>query len=740
MHQPKRVPRSFFTTEFRGGARAAKARFQNLLRPGKKKRGLPALAVLLAAVLFSAAFVSCSPQRAAGQAVLTMDTQYYDILGNVLEIPLIQGDDSQEAQAINQEVLALKTQFQRGLEDVYGHVYSELMAYPVTTDRYLNLILYDPVVNSSGNDGEVYGWVYDRQAHRQVTQEDALTLAGTSLEELRASVEDLLAAEDPARELEEFQISGFRIDPEGEVLFYLQADVADLYVPGQWDLDGWRRLYLWSAGTLTRFDGSGQDSDGSYIRVPLIPAEEVDETQLPLWCRWYYSDDHQPQGGFTVPAPPEGQGLYDWILSYLLAQAVNQEEEEAVVDQDLLYRSALSGDRTLGVIRYSASAHAGGFGNLILGVFDNQTAQLLTRYDLRGDDGQLSAWTDEAEQVEYILCTNTSTYQGVDGCTAAFFSFDGQELTQITQLPQAAYQSGVPLPEGAETMLDPSQNSAFWEDHRAAHSLSGISLYRRNPDWDHNRPADTAQWIYQCYIPLSEAAPSAAVMDAARQHFDGVFYRMGEFPTASANYPITSCVQILDYQDPTYPNALVYQVILGNWEGDWMQRMLLFDENYRYLGARSGSDFSLLVGGDHSPYHLGREELALLGTPVSTNLIEHPDGLWYYSEWFTPSGTSCTYLYDPTSGVYRLININISREDVTTPRHIHVGSTVADVIAAYPETDVEFTPQTYRLTYREPLGGCCLDFYFTPNSGEEEPREATLNRTIASITLSVPTW
>jgi hypothetical protein len=737
MRQPKHVPRSFFTTEFRGGARATKARFQNLLRPGKKRRGILALVILLTAVLFSAAFVSCTPQKAAGQAVLAMDTQYYDILGNVLEIPLIQGDDSPEAQAINREVLAIKAQFQQGLEDVYEHINSELMAYPTTTERYLNLTLYDPVVNSSGNDGEIHSWVYDKQEGRQVTQEDALALAQISQEELRTGVEELLTGEDPARTLEEFQISGFRIGPEGEVLFYLQADVADLYIPGQWDLDGWRRLYLWSEGALTRFDGSARDSDGNYVRAPLLSAELVDETELPLWCRWYYSDSHQPQGGFTVPAPPEGQGLYDWTLSYLLMQTVPEADREAG-SEVLLHRSILGGDRTMGVVRYSSAAHAGGFGNLILGVFDNRTSELLARYELRSDDGQLSSWLDEEGTTEYLLCTNTTTYQGVDGCTAAFFSFDGQELIQITQLPQAAFRADVTLPDGAESMLDPAQNLDFWADRRAAHTLSGISLYRRNPAWNPQYSTEAAQWLYECYIPLSENTPPTAIMDAARQRFDQEFLHMGEFPSSSVSYPITSYAQVTDGGDPTYPNALIFDVILGNAGGEWMERQLLFDQDYRYLGARSNGDFALQIGGTY--YHLGAEERGIFGTPTSTNLTQGSDGLWYYSEWFSPNANSCVYLYDSASQIYRLSGINTGRSDVVTVRGIHVGSTVAEVIAAYPEANCEFTPQTHSLTYREPLGGCRLEFYFEPNGGLEEPREETLKRTITSISLAAPTW
>lgn len=161
---------------------------------------------------------------------------------------------------------------------------------------------------------------------------------------------------------------------------------------------------------------------------------------------------------------------------------------------------------TLGVLRYTAEAHTGGLGNLILGVLDNQSkepAAPVTVID--GDHGDLYTWEDAAQR--YLLCSNFTTYQGrEESCTAALFTFDGSKLSAVTELPEAAL--GVEnLPRGAETMF--RADTAFWEDHKGVINGAGLELYERNPDWDPARDSEDDQWIYLCYVPLytEEQAP-----------------------------------------------------------------------------------------------------------------------------------------------------------------------------------------------------------------------------------------
>lgn len=57
------MPRTYFTTEFRGGKRAVKARLKNLLSPGKQRRGLVLLVLVALAVSLCAGLVACQPKN-----------------------------------------------------------------------------------------------------------------------------------------------------------------------------------------------------------------------------------------------------------------------------------------------------------------------------------------------------------------------------------------------------------------------------------------------------------------------------------------------------------------------------------------------------------------------------------------------------------------------------------------------------------------------------------------------------
>ena len=104
-------PHTWFSTELKGGKRLVRARLRDLLRPAPKRgRGLALLAAVL--TLCAGVLVACQSGSDTATAHIVMDTQYYDDRGNVLEIPQIAGDDSPDAQAINDALLARKAQYQ----------------------------------------------------------------------------------------------------------------------------------------------------------------------------------------------------------------------------------------------------------------------------------------------------------------------------------------------------------------------------------------------------------------------------------------------------------------------------------------------------------------------------------------------------------------------------------------------------------------------------------------------------
>ena len=240
----------------------------------------PALCALLALAACTPA-AQPAPSPAQPQAHIVMDTQYYDDRGSILEIPQIAGDGSEAAQAVNAALLERKAVYQSYIDDhtLNGATWCEVTAYPITTDRYLNIALLENTFPCYGTDGDLYAWVYDRDEQREVTVEEALSLAGTTEDSLRQAVADALASGDLPLPLDEetFSIRGFRIGADGQVSFYLQGANAD----GAEGMDPWLGLYAWSGGELTRFHEPYSSEVDTFV-----PAALVDSMDPPLWCQW----------------------------------------------------------------------------------------------------------------------------------------------------------------------------------------------------------------------------------------------------------------------------------------------------------------------------------------------------------------------------------------------------------------------------------------------------------------------
>ena len=116
----------------------------------------PALCALLALAACAPA-AQPAPSPAQSQAHIVMDTQYYDDRGSILEIPQIAGDGSEAAQAVNAALLERKAVYQSYIDDhtLNGATWCEVTAYPITTDRYLNIALLENTFPCYGTDGDL---------------------------------------------------------------------------------------------------------------------------------------------------------------------------------------------------------------------------------------------------------------------------------------------------------------------------------------------------------------------------------------------------------------------------------------------------------------------------------------------------------------------------------------------------------------------------------------------------------
>ena len=120
--------------------------------------------------------------------------------------------------------------------------------------------------------------------------------------------------------------------------------------------------------------------------------------------------------------------------------------------------------QTLALALVDGGSHPAGLGNLMLGLWDGREQDW--RGPVRqgaGDDGLFSSWTDAAGILN-ILCTNTSTWTGIEGAsTVAHYRFDGSSLEEAAQWD---YYSDDGL-----------------SDQKAVPVEGGLELYSLNPEW-----------------------------------------------------------------------------------------------------------------------------------------------------------------------------------------------------------------------------------------------------------------
>ena len=106
---------------------------------------------------------------------------------------------------------------------------------------------------------------------------------------------------------------------DGQPLFYLTARSDDREDSAADAVSGAEHLYIWSAGTFTRYNPYDL-----HRLPPLVPAEECLDLDPPLWRQWHFADE-KPEGGFTSPALPVSPGTPR-------PPALTEEAEQMVLD------------------------------------------------------------------------------------------------------------------------------------------------------------------------------------------------------------------------------------------------------------------------------------------------------------------------------------------------------------------------------------------------------------------------
>ena len=301
----EKMPRPPFFTPLSGSAKETEIRLRNIFSGPKKRPPVLFLVLMFSVCIFCGNLISC---QGPTQPAIVMETQYYDSYGNYLEIPMLvlpAGRENRAVKTINAGLVQLGEKYE--FLKANPGVPEWCTLYPSTTDRYINLVFFE---NSGdcGHDGYIRSWVYDKKEGVQVTVMDALFLAGITWEALCGGLEELIAndPEYPRGMYEPADIVGFRIKADGQPVFYLSAFVDYVELESGGSLDEWYRLYVWEGGEYTRYSCM---VFGDSTQYPLVPAEETDKLDPPLWNQWYFAGE-EPKGGYS-PAPVSSQPAAD---------------------------------------------------------------------------------------------------------------------------------------------------------------------------------------------------------------------------------------------------------------------------------------------------------------------------------------------------------------------------------------------------------------------------------------------
>lgn len=353
------MPRTPLSTHLSRSARETEIRIRNIFSGPKKRPPVPLMILVAAVCIFCGNLVSCHVRPA--QPAIVMETQYYDSYANYLEIPMLAlpaGEKNEAVDAINAGLAELGEHYDFVKTNL--GVSSRCVLYPSTTDRYINLVFFEDT-SDYGSEGSVETWVYDKKEGAQVTGEEALALAGTTREALFSELEQLITAdpEDPRRMYPEtpdpIVLLGFRVKADGKPVFYLSAFVDGRELENGGYLDEWVRLYIWDEGEFSRYSWAIW-AEGMR---PLVPAEETDKMDPPLWNQWYFAGE-EPEGGFVSRYTPgtdpygeihHGGGLFP---STILDQYLSYTEE-----WNVFYAEYSSGQEKDGDLRVGPAVYLG---------------------------------------------------------------------------------------------------------------------------------------------------------------------------------------------------------------------------------------------------------------------------------------------------------------------------------------------------------------------------------------------
>lgn len=436
----QQMPRTPFSTGLSGSARETEIRLRNIFAGPKKRPPLPFLILMFAIAIFCGNLVSCR-QRPPDPSLL-METQYYDSYGNYVEIPVLAlpaGQENEAVEAINTALNDLRGEYaqldSRTGTDAWEN---QCLFYPSTTDRYLNLLFFRSQFTTDLNTGHVFSLVYDKREGALVSTGDALALAGLNekglLDQVAEQMEPEMNPEGQGYQiaLHNLTLEGFRVKADGQPVFYLTGRMDDVDDAVLDAVSGADQLFIWEDRAVTVYDQYS-------LNAPLVPAEETDQLDPPLWNQWYFSGG-EPEGGFVsryVPGEdPYGSNFYN----ILLEQYAQYQDEWNVFYADSQQDTDKAGDLRVAAIDY--------LGEVPWGKNEYAAAYLIC-YTFYVDGPRGLEWHANHEVIVLGRSAATGGFTGLLGRMDYEDRMQGISAEEVIQEAAGTWQSAVSQPDSS---------------------------------------------------------------------------------------------------------------------------------------------------------------------------------------------------------------------------------------------------------------------------------------------------
>jgi|GEM_PF-6551893 len=196
-------------------------------------------------------------------------------VGCLIEVPQILDSERKAVLEINAELEELA---QTMKETYWGDeiMWCDVTAWPTETEQYISIVLLLREYPSYGTEGQIMSWVYDKQKGLRLTLDDALAMADTDMDRVKADIGRWCDQNDFVMTETDLTCFAFRMTADGNPQFMTGAVIVQEGLVDE--IDPWASFFTWTDGEVVWTSSA-----------PFDPAEVVGSFSNFLFCQTYES-------------------------------------------------------------------------------------------------------------------------------------------------------------------------------------------------------------------------------------------------------------------------------------------------------------------------------------------------------------------------------------------------------------------------------------------------------------------